>query len=145
MGKAVSAETERGKRLPNLAQKQSKTAKVQGIESKPVEKMQLEKAQTNDFTQAVQALSQQMAALTAEVSQLKAQINIKILPHNNKQGEIVANSVKITTVYNAVTVFCVDQKNILLVVTRNLRSRETTFGCSRGDNCSLGGTNVPQM
>ena len=77
MGKAVSAETERGKRLPNLAQKQSKTAKVQGIESKPVEKMQLEKAQTNDFTQAVQALSQQMAALTAEVSQLKAQNNIK--------------------------------------------------------------------
>ena len=77
MGKAVSAETERGKRLPNLAQKQSKTAKVQGIESTSVEKMHTEKAAKNDFTQAVQALSQQMAALTAEVSQLKAQNNIK--------------------------------------------------------------------
>ena len=77
MGKAVSAETERGKRLPNLAQKQSKTAKVQGIESTPVKKMQPEKAPKNDFAQAVQALSQQMAELTAEVSQLKAQNNIK--------------------------------------------------------------------
>ena len=45
MGKAVSAETERGKRLPNLAQKQSKTAKVLEIESTPVKEIQSEKLQ----------------------------------------------------------------------------------------------------
>lgn len=86
MGIAVSAETERGKRLPNLAQKQSKTAKVQGIESTPVGKIQPEKAQKNDVAQAVQALSQQMAALTAEVAQLKAHNNPKYPDRQQSRG-----------------------------------------------------------
>lgn len=41
--------------------------------------------------------------------------------------------------------FCVNLKNILLVVAGNLKVRETAEGYSRGDNCSRGGTGVPQV
>ena len=78
MGTAVAAETERGKRLPQLTQKQSKIVRLQGIEGTRIESQSSEKADNMQFAQAVQALSQQVAALTAEVAQLKA---------NNKPNE----------------------------------------------------------
>ena len=72
MGKTIAAETERGKRLPQLTQKQSKVVRLQGIEGIHIDSPLSEKAENMQFAQAVQALSEQVAALTAEVAQLKA-------------------------------------------------------------------------
>ena len=58
MVKAVAAETERGKRLPQLTQKHSKVVRLQGIEGTHIDSQSSEKADNMQFAQAVQALSQ---------------------------------------------------------------------------------------
>ena len=73
MGKAVAEEFEKCERLPQLAQKQHKIAKLQHIEGAQMGSPQPERAEKIEFAKSVQALSQQVVVLTAEVAQLKSQ------------------------------------------------------------------------
>ena len=75
MGRAVAAEIERDKRMPQLAQKQHNIAKLQCMEGTQMESPQPERAEKMEYGKTVQVLSQQMAVLRAELPQLKASNN----------------------------------------------------------------------